>query len=231
VLRVIGFLVLALVLASLLGHLPLVGVFFRGTGILGLLLSAALLSALFTAGGRRLLGARRVRSEVRRLEAVDSAHNHGKIGTLYLARGRTRAAREHLARAVAGEPQIAEWHYRLGLAELALGEHEAALSALEKCVAIDEEHAYGGAQLRRADCLGRLARPREALAVLALLERNHGPSPESAFRRGRAHAALGERDAARAALREVAELARKAPRYQRARAGLWAFRARLCSLR
>jgi tetratricopeptide (TPR) repeat protein len=231
VLRVIGFLVLALVLASLLGHLPVVGVFFRGTGILGVLLSAALLSALFTILGQRLLGARRVRSEVQRLAAVDSAHNHGKIGALYLARGRARAAREHLARAAAGEPQMAEWHYRLGLAELALGEYEQALAALERCVALDEEHAYGGAQMRRAEALGRLGRPREALAALALLERNHGPSPESAFRRGRAHAALDERDAARAALREVAELARKAPRYQRARAGLWAFRARLSSLR
>ncbi len=230
-LRLVGFFALALLFASILGHLPLVGPLFRGTGIVGVLLSAALLSALFTWLGQRALTGRRLRSRVRTLEAVDSPHNHGKIGALYLARGRARAARDHLARAATGEPGVAEWHYRLGLAELALGEKSAALQSFERCVGLEEEHAYGEAQMRRAETLSALGRHREALQVLATLERNHGPSPESAFRRGTAQRALGERDAARASFQEVAGLARAAARYQRSQAGLWALRARLALLR
>src|SRR6185503_14959068 len=96
---------------------------------------------------------------------------------------------------------------------------------LERCVALDEEHAYGAAQMRRAECLLRLARAQDSLDVLALFERNHGPSPESAFRRGLALRALGRKKEARAAFVEVGDLARRATRYQRKTAGWWALRA------
>jgi tetratricopeptide (TPR) repeat protein len=230
VVRLIGFFALAVVLASLLGHLPLIGPVFRHGGIFSILIAAALLSYGLTRVGERLISARRLKSELRALEAVGNAYNHGKIGALFLARKRPRKAREHLALAAEGEPGIAEWHYRLGLAELALGDHAAALAALERCLALDEEHAYGAASMRRAECLLALGRPEEALAALEVFERNHGPSPEHAFRRGRALRALGRRADARRAFAEVGELAKRATRYQRREAAWWALRAQLARL-
>jgi tetratricopeptide (TPR) repeat protein len=230
VLKLIGFFVLALVLASVLGHVPVIGPVFRHGGIFSILITAALLSFVLTRASQHLLSARRLKSELRALEAVGNAYNHGKIGALYLARKRPRKAREHLALAAEGEPELAEWHYRLGLAELALGDHAAALAALERCLALDEEHAYGAASMRRAECLLALGRPEEALDALGVFERNHGPSPEHAFRRGRALRALGRRDEARRAFSEVGELARRATRYQRREAAWWALRAQLARL-
>ena len=225
-LRLVVFFASAAAFAWLLGKLPFVGGLFH-TGIFGILISAAILSALTTAVTERLISARKLKSELRVQAAVGNAYNHGKIGALYLARGRPRAAREHLEHAVAGEPGVAEWHYRLGLALLALREPVLALESLERCVAIEEEHAYGAAQMRRAECLQKLGRPQEALAALLTYERNHGPSPEAAYRRGKALRALGKKSAARAAFAEVGELARRAARYQRRSASLWALRAGL----
>lgn len=229
-LRVLGFFLLALLVASLLGHVPVIGPFFAHTGILGIFAAAALLSFVFTKWGERMLSARKLRSEIRALGAVDSPRNQGKLGSLLLARGRARRALAPLQAAVAGEPEVAEWHYRLGLAQLAVGADAAALSAFERCVALEEEHAYGNAMLRRAECLLRLKRAEEALAVLDLHERNHGESPEGSFRRGRALDALARKPEARRAYERVAELAAKATRYQRSAALGWAMRARLTRL-
>jgi len=227
VLRLIGFFVLAVLLASLLGHLPLVGPFFRHTGLLGVFVAAALLSFGLGRLGETFVRTRRLRAELQALGAVDSAHNRGKLGALLLAHGRAGAARAHLAAAVAGEPDSAEWRYRLGLAELAAGDPSAALAAFEACVARAEGHAYGQALLRQAECLQRLGRSEEALGVLARHERNHGESPEVLYRRGRTLARLGRKAEARAALARVGELAAQATRYQRAAARGWALRAAL----
>jgi len=225
VLRLVGFFVLVLLLTSLLGHLPWIGPLFRSTGFLGILLSAALLSALLARWGERLLVARRTRGQLRALSAVESAHNLGKAGSLLLAQGRARAALGPLERAAAGEPEVAEWHYRLGLAHLRLGQLEPSRSALERCLALEEEYAYGAAQKRLVEVLQRLGLQEPSLRALDVLERNHGPSPESAYRRGLALRALGRKEEARAALAEVSGLARQATRYQRSEAASWNLRA------
>ncbi len=221
---------LAVLLASVLGYVPVIGPLFRHTGLIGILISAALLSAIVTRVSQRLVTARKLRSELRALGEVGNARGHGKIGALYLARGRPRAALEHLAEAARGEPELAEWHYRLGLARLATRDATGALADFERCVEREEEHAYGAAQMRRAECLQRIGRAEEALEALALFERNHGPSPEGLYRRGQALRSLGKKRAARAAFAEVAALASKASRYQKREAGWWAFRAGLAKL-
>ena len=107
-LRLVGFFVLAALLAAVLGQVPLIGPLFRHTGLIGILISAALLSVLFTRVGERMLVARKLRSEIRALGEVGNARSHGKMGALYLARGRPRAALEHLEEAARGEPEVAE---------------------------------------------------------------------------------------------------------------------------
>jgi tetratricopeptide (TPR) repeat protein len=229
-LRVLGFFLLAVLLAALLGHVPVIGPLFRHTGVFGLFAAAALLSYGATKWGERVLQARKLEAEVRALGALDNARNQGKLGTLFLLRGRARKALAPLTAAAAGEPEVAEWHYRLGLARLELGDVTEALTAFERCVALEEEHAYGNALLRRAECLQRLGRPADALGALEQHERNHGESPEGSFRRGRALAGLGRKPEARRAFERVVELAAKATRYQRAAATGWALKARLARL-
>lgn len=230
-LRFIAFMVVAVVLSRLLGWLPVVGPLFARTGFLGIWITALLLSWGFTKWGRRAVRVRRDRVNARQLQAVDSPHNHGKLGSLYLAQGRPRKALEELERAVAGEPEVAEWRYRQGSALLEVRRPEEAAEALRSAVGIDEEHAYGGAQLRLAEALAACGRHDEALEALAVFERNHGPSPESAYRRGAALSKLGRRDEARAAFDEVARLASNVVSYQRRDAELWKLRARLGALR
>lgn len=229
-LRLIGFFALVYVLTLVLGHLPVVGAFFRSTGIFGLWFTAVLLSLVASRLGALAYRRRRDRATVRQLAAVESPHNQGKLGALLLAQGRARRALPHLERAVQGEPGVAEWHYRLGTAQLLLRRPAEAAAALERAVALDEEHAYGAALMRLAEARSASGAHDGALADLARLEKNHGPSPESAYRRGLALKQLGRREEARSALREVSELARHAARYQRRTAGLWVVRARLALL-
>jgi tetratricopeptide (TPR) repeat protein len=226
VLRLAGFFLLVVVIAAVLGNVPVIGPLFNHN-IFGMLIVASALSAVIGRYGERMLVARKLRGELRSLAAVGNAYNHGKIGALYLSRGRPRQALEHLELAVQGEPDVAEWHYRLGLARLGARELEPALASFERCVTLEEEYAYGAAQMRRAECLQRLGRSQDALEALQVHERNHGPSPEASFRRGQALRALGRKAEARAAFSEVGELARRAARYQRRSAGWWALRAGL----
>ena len=88
------------------------------------------------------------------------------------------------------------------LARLAFGyqSRREALAALEHAAVIDAEHAYGGVQLALAAASTRVGDLVRALAALDPFARNHGPSPESAYRRAlalqrgqRAHSKLGPR--------------------------------------
>jgi tetratricopeptide (TPR) repeat protein len=227
--RLIGFFVLVVVISSLLGHVPWIGPLFRSTGCIGIWLTAMALSWALTWAGHRAYLMKKDSAEIQRLEAVDSPYNPGKIGALLLAQGRTRKALPYLERAAAGEPDVAEWHYRLGTALLALGRGADAALALERAVAIDEEHAYGAAQMRLAEAQAAVGRHDEALRALEVVERNHGPSPESAFRVGAVHRARGDKEAARASFRRVDEIAARAVGYQKRDATRWSLRAKLLS--
>jgi tetratricopeptide (TPR) repeat protein len=229
-LRLLAFALGVLAFHALLQRVPVVGPFFRGTGLFGLWIAAILLSLLFTRIGARLVRSRRSALEIGRLAAVGSAANRGKIGALLLADGRARAALSHLEAARAGEPDVAEWHARAGQAHLALRARDEAQACFERALQIDPEHGYGRTRMQLAALHTRAGRREQALAELGELESRHGPSAESACRRGRILARLGERAGARAAFAEPLELAARAPRYQRARAEVWAWRARFSSV-
>ncbi len=229
-LRLVGFILLVLVVHSVLSQLPGIGPIFQRLGCIGVWLTAMGLSWALSTQGKRAFRIRRDRGRMRELATVDSPHNHGKIGTLYLAQGRPRRALPHFERAAEGEPETAEWQFRLGSTLVELRRNDEAIAALERCVALDPEHGYGAAQLRLAETLARAQRHEEALAALDVFARNHGPSPEEAYRRGRALKALGRRDEAKSSFDEVARIARSAPRYQRREAGLWTARAKWAGL-
>ncbi len=227
--RLIGFFVVVLLALQLLRHLPVVGPVFN-VPILGFWGAAILVSAVASRAAATVLDRRRLSRRVRELGHVETPHNQGKLGSLLAGERRFREAVPHLERAVAGEPEVAEWRYRLGCALLESGRPREAAEALAAAAAIDEEHAYGAVLMRLAEARFASGDGKAALAALDRRDANHGPDPESSFRRGLTLKALGRRDEARASLAQVGRLAAAAARYHRGEARRWAVRAFLARL-
>ena len=230
-LRVIGFVVGAFVLARLLGHLPLVGGFYRSTGVFGVWIAALLLAWAGTSLATRLVERTRHQRRLRGLGAIDTPHAHGKRGALLLSSGSPKRAVGELEIAHQADPELGEWAYALGRARLGSGDPGGALDVLEPLIARDPEHAYGGAQLVVAEAATQTGSFERALDALKTFERNHGPSPESAYRRGVVHGKAGESDRARAALGEVSRLAREASGARAKGSTGWVAKAWLARLR
>jgi tetratricopeptide (TPR) repeat protein len=227
-LRMAGFFVLVLVSLQFLRHIPIIGVLFRG--LFGFWIGAILISWLLTYVSGVLLRRRRLTVRMRELGNVESAHNQGKLGSLMLAHGQARRAVTHLENAAVGEPESAEWHYRLGCALLAAGRPEQAIGPLTRAHDINEEHAYGAVQLRLGEALLKAGKGEAALEAFERFERNHGPSPESCYRRGTTLRALGRKQEAKQTFSRVQDLAAKAATYQRGSNRGWVLRATLAKL-
>jgi hypothetical protein len=228
VLRLAGFFVVALVALNLLRAIPYLGALFHG--FFGFWLAAILVAAAASKGADALLVRRRLGSSIRALGAVDRPHNHGKLGALYVSHGKAAKALPHLDRACEGEPEFAEWHYRRGLALLDLGRAPEAAASLERALELQPELAYGAVRLALARAHLATRSPEKALAELERFDVGHGPSPESAYRRGRALAAAGRRDEAKRSYREVSRLAAEGAHFQRKHHRVWVLRALLARL-
>ena len=220
----IGVLVLLSVLRTLLHGVPIIGALL-GIPFLGFWIVAILLSAALSKLGANAIDRRKRSNLVRQLGAVETPHNLGKLGSLFEGQGRHGQALPYLDRATEGEPEVAEWHYRRGLALAGLGRRKEAIEALQSALALDGRHAYGAVLMRLAELQAKDGKHDRALESLERFERNHGPLPESAYRRGVALKALGHRERSRAALDEVSELASQSARYQKKDGSAWALRA------
>lgn len=228
-LRLLGYIGAVFVTMLLLRALPVVGGLFR-VPLFGFFLAAAVVGFVAERVGRAMIQRRRSQRARRELGAVDTPHNRGKLGSLLLSEGRPSQAIGPLRAAVAGEPDTAEWHYRLGCALLATRKPREAAEALERSVALDPEHAYGSALLRLAEARQAEGEPARSLEAIERFEATHGPTPESAYRRGLAHKALGQKDSARDSFDQVARAARHVARYQRGEARSWVVRATLARM-
>lgn len=213
-LRFVAYFAAILVTWQVLAHVPFVGTIFR-IPLLGFFAAAALVGAVGRYWAEGLLARRRMQALARQLGGVETPHNLGKLGSLLESDRRWKAAIPHLERAVEGEPESAEWHWRLGHCLLESGQHGRAAEELEAAAAIDEEHAYGSVLLMLSEAQRRMGDLDLALATLERFERNHGPNPESAYRRGRVLSDLGRKEQAREAYASVSDLARTAARYQK----------------
>jgi len=227
--RLVGFFLAVLLLLQGLRAVPVIGSIFR-VPLFGFWITAILLSAGLSKLAAMALDRRKVRQLVRQLGVVDTPHNQGKLGSLLVSQGRFREASGPLERATEGEPESAEWWYRLGCARIGAKDPAGAVAALARAVEIDEDHAYGAALLRLAEAhtLAREGAP--ALDALERFARTHGPNPESAYRRGRALRVLGQSAEARAAFAQVPVLAEQVARYQRRAASGWVARSYLARL-
>lgn len=226
VLRLIGWFVLVLVVLQVLRLVPGIGRIFD-VPLLGFWLAAIVVAAVGAFGAERLARSRRLKSQIRSLGQTDTPHNRGKLGAVLLANGRAREALPHLEAAARGEPERLEWRYREAGARAALGDPRGAASVLRQVVAQDEDHAFGAALLKLAEAELASRDAAASLAAVERYERSRGTTPESAYRRGLALKAAGERDAAARAFDEVATSARHVAKAQRLAASGFAWRARL----
>jgi tetratricopeptide (TPR) repeat protein len=229
VLRLVGFFIAVLVALEFLRHVPLIGAIFR-VPLLGFYLAAIVVAGLLSRYASAALDQRKQKALERQLGAVDTPHNKGKLGLLLLAQRRYAKAMPLLAEASHYEPESAELHYRFGSAALGANELEVAVRELEACTRIEEEHAYGSAMLRLAEAYSNAELNDNSRAAIDRFERNHGPSPESAFRRGLALRATGDGEGARKAFGEVSALSTQVSKFQKKGASGWVLRAWLARL-
>lgn len=200
--------------------------------ILGLLLTSMLAAALLRHWEAWQVQRKQTAASIRDLSRVETPEQQGKLGSLLLSKGKARQALEPLQNAAQGDPGRLEWRYRLGCCELELGRPAQALEWLEDVVAREEEHAFGAAIMRLIECRFALGEHSQALAALERFERNHGPNPESAYRRGQALLELGQREAGKSALAEVPVLMEALPAAHRKPMRAYAIKAKaLGSLR
>ena len=227
--RMILFFVVTLVvlglLRDLLGGVPVIGPLLR-IPLLSFWLVAAALSAGSSALASRAVERRRERVWRESLGPADTPYAQGKLGAYLVSRGQARRALPLVEAAAAAEPDRVEWSLALGRAREALGMTAEAVTAYRASLALDPEAGYGAASLGAARCALEEDRPEDAFDQLVAFERAHGPSPESAWLRGRAHAARGDKERARAAWKEVGPLAKALPPRERATGRAFAWRAR-----
>jgi tetratricopeptide (TPR) repeat protein len=219
------FFVAALLVAGGLRHVPGFGSLFQG--IWGFWIAVILVSAAASWLSARWIDRTRLGRRRRELGLVETAHNQGKLGTLLLQHGRPRAAIAVLERAVAGEPDLAEWHYRLGSALRACGEPARAAQELERALALAPAHAWGEVAIELALARRTQGDDPGALQALDAHDREHGESVRSAYLRGAALRRLGRAEEARAAFRAVGLLAHRLPAFSRRGTLRWRVRAAL----
>jgi hypothetical protein len=212
--QLLGFFLLTFAVLWVLRQIPFLGAIF-GTPFVGFFLAAILVSSFFAWVGSRAVDRRRFRRAATQFGAVETPHNQGKLGSLMLAAGRAQLAAEHLAHAVAGEPDSLEWRYRYGLALLRSGKPAEAAREFDLVAARDEEYAYGEMLLRLAEAREKSGDPARALEALERHQRSQGDTPESLYRRALALRSLRRGDEARAALAKIGEVAGKRASFQR----------------
>jgi len=196
-------------------HLPFVGPLLAHLGFLGYWAVAILVSVLVARLGERLLQHRRLAKRMRDLGVVATPNNQGKLGMMYLAAGRERAAVPLLEAAFRGQPEVSDWAFGLGRAKLALGEYQAAGEYFARVVTDDPAHGFGGAYIGLAEAALALGRAEGALEALDAHALRQGKTPKGLFLRGRALKSLGRKAEAREAFGEVLELGSHLPAYQR----------------
>lgn len=222
--RFLGYFLLVFLAMILLRQVPLIGGLFR-VPLFGFFLSAAVVSALIARGGQHLAERRSFTRAAQDLGVVDTPQRRGKLGRLLLSNGRAKEAIGHLEAALEHDPENVEWRYRLGMAQLQVGDTALAVEALREAVRLDERHAYGDALMQLGQAELAAGNGDAALAALERVERLEGPTPAQAYHLGLVLKALGRKDEARACFARLPELVKQAPRYQKAEARSYAMRA------
>ena len=136
------------------------------------------------------------------------------LGLVYLGRNQLGEAQASFARAVKLDPEEINAHYQLGRIARAQDLWAEAIAHFEQVARRDETHARH--ELWREIGATYLAaqQPADARAMLERFLEERPNDPQGLYLLGRAHAGLGAKDAARAALQACVEAVKTAPARQ-----------------
>jgi tetratricopeptide (TPR) repeat protein len=170
------------------------------------------------------------RGRIRSLEA-DVGANPGNItarrdlAAIWLEKRRPQRALPLLEQALAGDPDSRELEYMLAVANLYAKNHERAVELLIKVIHGEPGFRYGEPYLRAADALTALGRLDDAEDALDHFVRTNKSSLEGHYKRARVCKARKDEAGARAARRDLGDLWRTLPSFQRRRQLGWYLRA------
>jgi tetratricopeptide (TPR) repeat protein len=147
------------------------------------------------------------------------------LARIWLEKHRPRRALPLLAEALARDPEAKELRYLQGLAQLFAGEPAAAVETFIALVQGDPAFRYGEAYLRAGDALIALERWDDADDALERFARINSSSIEGRYKRARVKAARKDADGRRDAVRDLREVWRALPSFQRRHQLGWYVRA------
>ncbi len=174
----------------------------------------------------------RYQSRIRSLE-TEVAANPGNVTArrdlagLWLEKHRPGRALPLLVEALARDPDAKELLYLRGLAELQVGEHDKAVETFIALVQREPNFRYGEAYLRAADALMRLGRWDDADDALERFGRINSSNIEGRYKRARVKGACKDAAGRREAVRDLREVWRALPSFQRRHQLGWYLRALL----
>ena len=174
----------------------------------------------------------RYQGRIRTLE-MEVAANAGNVtarrdlARIWLEKHRPRRALPLLGEALARDPEAKELRYLQGLAQLQAGEHDKAVESFIGLVQVDPSFRYGEAYLRAADALMALARWDDADDALERFARINSSSIEGRYKWARVKGARKDDAGRRDAVRDLCEVWRALPSFQRRNQLGWYLRARL----
>jgi hypothetical protein len=162
----------------------------------------------------------------RRLLACDLPHLRYKLARLYLRLDRHRAAVGLLTPVLDGQTDHVDALYIGGRCRVELGRADEAAPLLEKALALDENHDYGGLVIAAARAWAALGRTAQAEERLRRLLSASPDLPEALYVLGQVLAAAGRKAEAAQAWRQCVQGLRSAPRSFRRKNLEWLRKAR-----
>ncbi|MFC0215374.1 tetratricopeptide repeat protein [Paenibacillus chartarius] len=147
-----------------------------------------------------------------------------ELARIWIEKKRYAEAERLLTEVLPIMDQSADVHFELGLCKLKLGELEQGRRLMEKALELNPRVRYGEPYLRLAEAVAA-ADPEEAVRLLGEFRQLHSSSCEAYYRLGRLYEAMGRKEDAKAAYREVGDLYRSLPGYSRKQQRRWALLA------
>jgi len=172
------------------------------------------------------------RKRIKQLEAqihhLDKAHHYSQLGDIYFQQGKLDKADAAYRAALERDPQDIDTRAHFGQCLLRQSKPQEARPFLEGVVAENPKHDYGHSLMALAETQSALGEIDTAIGTWQRVTDSHS-YPRARVQLAQLYLNKGQRDLARAELREVLDDDPHAPAFQRRRDRFWIKRARKLS--